>query len=219
MEVHVRRPFLASAAGTALVLAMIAVRHTFHPGLDGLWVNLVLAWIPVLLGALAARHPALLLVLGPVWLAFLPNAFYLLTDVVHIGHHRGVPPWFDAAMLGGMGALGLCLGAVSLRQVADAVGAALGRPFALAVYATVPALCGFALYLGRVERFNSWDLALRPLAVLEDVIALFARPAHHPEAWAVTATFAAVCYAAAVFVPPAPPQHDPGGHGGVDLRR
>lgn len=197
--------------GSALVLAALAVRHAVHPGFEWLALNLALAWVPLVLGAIAARNPTLLVLVGPAWLLFLPNAPYLLTDLVHLRHRAPIPLWFDAALLGGTGALGLGIGAMSLREVAGAVRRWFGGPFAHAMYAIVPALCGFGMVLGRELRFNSWDVVFRPYALLDDVVRLLVRPGANLDTWALALTFGSVFLAAAAFAPAFAPAGDPAG--------
>lgn len=164
------------------------------------WVvqNLVLAWIPIVIGALATRSRAALWLLGPAWLAFLPNAPYLLTDLVHLAPRRAVPLWFDACLLGGLGALGLALGARSLRQVVDAVERFHGPRAATALLVGCPPLSGFAMVLGRELRFNSWELATAPAAVARASAALVLGVRHHPEPAAMALVFG-VAFGAAVW--------------------
>ncbi len=49
---------------------------------------------------------------------------------------------------------------------------------------------GVGIYLGRFERWNSWDLLLRPFAVLGDVAALVQDPGGNLRAYVVIAIFA-----------------------------
>lgn len=63
-----------------------------------LW-NLFLAWLPLLFAALAvvtARRSLLLALLpGLAWLMFLPNAPYMVTDLMHLSYDGRVPVLFD----------------------------------------------------------------------------------------------------------------------------
>lgn len=82
-------------------------------------VNLVLAWIPVVMSygiAVAARTRVPLVALfliGAAWLLFLPNAPYLLTDVVHVHNFSNPSPGLIAGGLGVLAVTGgralLCL--------------------------------------------------------------------------------------------------------------
>jgi uncharacterized membrane protein len=192
----------APLVGTTLVLFALAARDTLASGWPWLAYNLALAWIPLLLGWAATRHRALMWVLGPVWLLFLPNAPYLLTDLVHLRQYKGVPMWFDAMLLGGTGALGLGMGVVSLRMVASAVQQWWGFYVSRLVWLGVPVLVGIGMYLGRFLRWNSWDLWFRPLEVLWSIAELGIDPMGNLKEWAVIAVFTAVFLGASLFAPP-----------------
>lgn len=193
------RSLLAPCAGTALALAALAARHLVHPGFEWLVYNIALAWVPLVLGVVCVRHPTLLVSVGPLWLLFLPNAPYLLTDLVHLKPRAAVPLWYDAVLLGGIGALGLAMGVRSLRMVAEAVGDWLGAPFRRSTLVIVPVLCGFGMALGRLLRFNSWDIVARPDSLLDDVLRVVLEPRANLDLWALSATLGAVFLAAAAF--------------------
>ena len=52
-------------------------------------------------------------------------------------------------------------------------------------------LCGFGIYVGRFQRWNSWDLLVNPLSLLRDLAAVFQHPMQQPRPWAMCALFAA----------------------------
>jgi uncharacterized membrane protein len=168
---------------------------TGTPHFGFLILNLLLAWIPALAGAIVHKVDGrgALLVLG-VWLAFLPNAPYLVTDLIHL-RARSVPLWFDAAMLVTFAGTGLVLGAVSMDLVRERLAGVIGGFGATALVALSTPLVGLGVYLGRFPRWNSWDLATRPDAVLLDIAARVVDPMAHPRTWAVTAVFGALMFA------------------------
>lgn len=203
----------AALLGGALLFAGMLAARVFHSreGVYGFLVwNLFLAVVPWLaavgLERWVARRSAGLsclvaALLGGVWLLFLPNAPYLITDLVHLRARPPVPLWYDVLMLGSAALTGLLAGAFSLRRVQRAVAASLGS---IAGYATVlvalPA-AGFGIYLGRFARLNSWDLVLHPGTVLAEIAA-----AGSPRAAVstlATAALFAVAYLA-VAEPPLP---------------
>jgi len=145
-----------------------------------LWMtcNLVLAAIPVLLALWLFRTPG---VKGPRWwfgivafVAFLPNAPYVLTDVVHVRgdvshatsdvHAAAIVIQYAALM-----SLGLVLYGTSIalvRRYLELNGHGGWRwPVELGLHA----LCSVGIFLGRFMRLNSWDLVVRPTAVLQYV--------------------------------------------------
>lgn len=137
--------------------------------------NLVLAWIPYLLSLAAftfwsPRRWILESVLGVCWLAFFPNAAYLVTDLVHLAP-RGVPLWYDVLLLATFAVSGLFIAMCSLRTMQSIWDAQFGRFGGWLLTLGAIALNAVGIYLGRFERWNSWDLATRPDRVLADAMA------------------------------------------------
>ena len=130
MVVRLRRSFsdrrvavVASLAILSLfVVAMIVFRifYTRTPEHIAIAWNLLLAWIPFALALIVydrARSglstPALAAV-GVLWLLFLPNAPYIVTDLKHVGRGGGVPVLYDVLLLSAAAWTGLLLGLTSL---------------------------------------------------------------------------------------------------------
>jgi uncharacterized membrane protein len=169
---------LASLIGlTLLVFAMVAVRvvYTGDLGWTALYWNLVLAWVPLGVALLvydASRRGASGLALlggGAVWLLFFPNAPYIVTDLTHLRTYEGAPIWFDIVIACSAAWAGLALGFISLYLMQSVVRRRFGDRRGWGFAAAVLALSSFGIYLGRFERWNSWDLVTRPDALLADV--------------------------------------------------
>ena len=192
---------LASFLGTALVV--VRWIYTGNPVYVFLLWNLFLAWLP-LLAALPApalrRFPPLLLGAGAVWLLFLPNAPYLLTDLMHLGRWGDVPFWYDLLLLLVFALTGLLLGFVSLDIMQTLVSDILGR-FAGWIFAvTALALSSVGVYIGRFLRWNSWDALLQPTGVVADLLALLRQPWHHRSAYVFSIGLAAVLVFAYIVI-------------------
>ena len=78
----------------------------------------------------------------------------------------------------------------TLRTILGMVRARSGRLPAAAFVVAAGLATGFGIYLGRFLRLNTWDVATRPLTVLEMALSPFSHPLSHPRAWVVTVTFA-----------------------------
>ncbi len=131
-------------------------------------------------------------VLAPLWLLWLvfwPNAPYLLTDLVHLAPREGLPLWVDLLMLLSFAHNGLLLGFGSLLDVERALSLRYPRARWASITVVTMAIASgsFAIFLGRFMRWNSWDLWLRPRAVLSDIAAVALHPWQHGDAWLFTA--------------------------------
>jgi uncharacterized membrane protein len=200
-----RRVWLLVVAGSLAAVALELVRErlleaTFFHFL--LW-NLVLAWVPALLAlrlrssSRESRRLGPLLPLGLLWLLFLPNAPYVVTDVIHLRSGDRVSMLYDVPMLGVFAGTGLLLGFLSLYLVQSVVRARFGDRRGWLLVAAVIPLTGIGVYLGRVLRWNSWDLLVRPehrIAQLLPHVSL-ASVAHGLALSAVVALWLAVGYA------------------------
>jgi uncharacterized membrane protein len=196
----------ALLAVSVLACAMLAVRvlRTDQLAYCFLAYNLALAWIPLglaaLTGRLARERSPLSGPAGLAWWLFFPNAFYMVTDLVHLHARPGVPYWFDIAMTVAFAWCGTLLALASLSRmhalVRELRGALAGWAFAL--FACLSS--GFGIWLGRVQRWNSWDAALHPILVAEDSLHALAHPLRAPSAWGVTLAFGSLFTALYVAV-------------------
>jgi uncharacterized membrane protein len=184
------------AAICALPLALYAARVVYAGRLiyGFLAWNLFLAWLPLVFAYAAVRvgrrRPWAAAPLLGAWLAFLPNAPYLITDLIWLEGRASTLKVYDAALFFAAATCGLALGFVSLRWAQALVGRWVGtwgsRLFVLAALG----LSGFGVYLGRFRRWNSWDIVTDPLALFADIANRLAHPIRHWEMWAMTALFA-----------------------------
>lgn len=183
---------------TALCLGLIALRAwRYHDAQSWLVWNLFLAWLPAL-GAFAAynlnywstRFRWLPIIgLSALWLLFLPNAPYLITDIIHLKSHHGVPLWYDLILLVSFAWTGSFLGLVSLflmqMLVRRKAGNAASWVFALGALA----LNGFGIYFGRFLRWNSWDVLFRPANLINDLLEGLFHPFEHLQTIAFAGLF------------------------------
>ena len=152
--------------------------------------NTMLAVAPLLLACILFRGPERRRWRRPTWwigvsafIALLPNAPYVITDVVHLPKDTAATPSeaaelallleYTAFIAVGFGAYVVALSLAS-RFVERG-----GWHHRLVVVAqlAVHLLAAVGVYLGRVPGWNSWDLLTRPEAVLADMWAALHRPA------------------------------------------
>jgi len=179
------------------VIAMIMFRvlYTRTPEHIAIGWNLFLAWIPFALALIVydrantgVSTPKLAAV-GLLWLLFLPNAPYLVTDLKYIGRDGGVPAMYDVLLLSAAAWTGLLLGLTSLFLVHAVARRLIGALNAWVFVLGVLALSSFGIYLGRVQRWNSWDVFVRPGSLFGDIAKGTFHPLSHPRPFAVTILF------------------------------
>jgi uncharacterized membrane protein len=197
--------FVALALSSAFCVGMLVLRplvvgHRDHGYL--VW-NLLLAWIPFVLAlVIYDRAKRVRIDLGQLglfaaWLAFLPNAPYIVTDLMHLPEVAAAPVWFDAVTYVAFAWTGLLLGLVSLYLVHCCMRARCGPAAGWAVVAVTSALSGLGIYLGRFLRWNSWDVIANPAALAGDLVAIARDPVGKPLAVTVLFTaFIGVAYLA-----------------------
>jgi uncharacterized membrane protein len=210
---------------TLFALAALAFRvyYTGRPAYGFLMKDLFLAWVPLGLAIAlvraardvwgergnessasrpSKRSVALLAVLTAVWVLFLPNAPYLLTEFVHLTpqhqvnftrtlgpallpftrgvRSRPMPVWYDMLLILLFAWNGLLLALLSMRMVQQVVRQRFGAGWGWASAVLLVLLSGFGVTLGRFERFNSWDVFSKPGRLLPDVASRILNPLAHP---------------------------------------
>ena len=160
-----------------------------------LW-NLVLAWVP--LGLVLVLRERLRLTrwltwqnvtLSILWIGFLPNSFYLVSDLVHLHSTGEVSLIFDSVLFMSFIFNGFISGFASLYLMHVQLIPRFRREYVHGVVAAVLLLCSFAIYLGRDLRWNTWDILVNPAGILFDVSERVINPLTHSEVFSTTALF------------------------------
>ncbi|MEC3918060.1 DUF1361 domain-containing protein [Nocardia sp. CDC160] len=153
-------------------LAGVLDRNLFWMG----W-NTVLAWVPVALALLVfrgGREDERRLPISPIWwggvallLLFLPNAPYVVTDLVHLRYDiraagngpvvTTILPVYAGFIASGFVAYYLVLAELARFLAARGLGA-WRTPVTLAIHL----LCAIGVFLGRWVRLNSWEPVVQP---------------------------------------------------------
>jgi uncharacterized membrane protein len=179
------------------VVALIVFRilYTSSPEHAGIAWNLLLAWIPFALALVVydrvrsgVTTPALAAA-GVLWLLFLPNAPYIVTDLKHVRSGGPVPVLYDVMLLSAAAWTGLLLGLASLYLMHSVARRLVGAATGWALVMGALALSSFGIYLGRVQRWNSWDVFVRPGPLLDALASGALDPLSHPRPIALTILF------------------------------
>ncbi len=157
--------------------------------------NLFLAWIPFLLIIWLLRVLRKKrwtswqgISLSILWLGFLPNSFYIVTDYIHLQDTPTVDVLYDALMLTSFVITGLMLGYLSLYMFHVELRKRMTAGLAARVIAFVLLACSVAIYLGRGLRWNTWDLFINPAGILFDVSDRLLNPGQHPQTFVTIVT-------------------------------
>ena len=175
-----------------LVLARIIYtgRITF---LSLVW-NLFLAYIPYFITKIISTRPGWIkekkwfILFFLLWLICIPNSFYILTDLFHLGDQRNdyiAPQWYDLALILSFAWNGLMIGILSVRHMEKIIGKIFpGLNEFLFLY-PVMWLNALGIYIGRYLRFNSWDVVSDPFQLFDDIAHLLMHPFIYKETWAM----------------------------------
>lgn len=161
-----------------------------------LFWNLFLAWMPVLFAWLLTRalrtrvwSQPLPVALSLLWLGFLPNSFYLMSDLIHLQNTGDIGILYDAVFMLSFIWNGMVAGLLSMIMVHTQLKKRRHQSVATLVMVMVILLTSFAIYLGRNLRWNTWDVLVNPAGLLFDVSEQVVSPFDHPQSFATTATF------------------------------
>ena len=164
--------------------------------------NLFLAWIPYGLSFFMLtrfqkyRKPPVWLILpAGVWLLFLPNCPYLITDFVHFRSTEGFYWWYDVFLYFTFAWVGCMLGVVSINSLQRMVASLTNRFVSWLFVIGVISLCGLGVYLGRGPRWNSWDIFSRPHHILNDIFEIIGSPYSNVSAVGISVIVSGIMFA------------------------
>ena len=148
----------------------------FNQSSDRIIWNLFLAIIPLGLSYYLFRPQALRnlawWILLSVFIAFLPNAPYILTDSIHIIElsQQSYPMWSIILILIPQYILFISAGfqayVISLTRLNHYLADSIAKKYLILINLIIHSLCVVGIYIGRFERFNSWDLVTKPQEVI-----------------------------------------------------
>ena len=175
-----------------LYITRVITTHSLFYGFL-LW-NLFLAAVPLLITFQIKRFPKItsnklfFSLFFIIWLLFLPNAPYIITDFLHL-RNGTMPQWFDILLLMSFAINGLILGLLSMIHMQTLLYRYLSLGKVRSVMIIVCFLCGLGIYMGRFLRYNSWDIIAHPSTIFYDIWNRIASPLQHIETWGVTVGF------------------------------
>jgi uncharacterized membrane protein len=187
--------FVSCCFSVLLVCARV-VATGYFTYLFLIW-NLFLAFVPYAISEwLYHRIPVmensgkrLIVLFG--WLLFIPNSFYIVTDLFHLEQFDNAPKWFDLLLLFSFAWNGLLFGILSIRRIETIITALYGNRYSILFLIVVMWLNAFGIYLGRYLRFNSWDIIGRPFSLFEEILEVIIHPVRNRMEWGMITAWAA----------------------------
>lgn len=155
------------------VLTRVAITRT-PKNIYLIW-NLFLATVPYWIARYMQNKTTVLsttkkvLLLG-VWILFLPNAPYIITDLVHVHPNNGLPLWFDYLKIFFAATMGLIWGFLSIRIIESLFLQKVKGMLQNIIRAALFFLIAYGVYLGRFLRWNSWDIFIYPREFIISVL-------------------------------------------------
>lgn len=174
---------LMSGMAVALFLFEALFFHNIY--LIGINWNLFLAWVPVFivlymekLVSTNLNQPIKILAYSILWLLFFPNAPYIITDLVHLYPYtnNGSSYWHHQIMIYTFAFVSLICGLLSLYWIQKIWTACFSQALSRVFTISSIALSGYGVFLGRIERFNSWDFFIHPMPLAKYVLHSFGNP-------------------------------------------
>lgn len=160
-----------------LIAIVVYIQGITAQGPDLIW-NMILALIAydaAVLTTISKKQKWLYPLLLVVWLAFYPNTFYMLTDLVHMTW-VGDTLWNPVSMRLFMAFVpsilfGVYCGIESWNILRERWKWTWWLD--MLVVAGLSYLSSLAIYIGRYDRLNSWDLVTRPQLVIQKLLETF----------------------------------------------
>ncbi len=160
-----------------------------------LW-NILLAFIPFVISSYLLLYfkekkiNKTILIFGLfLWLLFIPNAPYIITDFIHLGDARSIPLIFDTILLFSSAMIGLILGFHSLLHVEQIINMKYSARKTSIIMGLIILLISFGMYLGRFLRFNSWDIFINHTSLIKNIWKIFSQSPNNLEVYLYTGLF------------------------------
>jgi uncharacterized membrane protein len=160
--------------------------------------NLFLAYVPYFISSWLKDHPEWIekrwkfAAVSVAWLLFIPNSFYIITDLFHLSVYYGTPLWFDVALIFSFAWNGMLLGVLSMRQMEKIVHTRFRLKNELYFIAPLMFLNALGIFIGRFLRFNSWDVLTNPFSLFIDIADVLLNSSNYVMAWGMIGCYAAL---------------------------
>ena len=188
--------WLIVSCGFSFLLLSARIFVTGHMTYLFLVWNLFLAFVPYAITQWASvdtnilKNRVKLIAMLFTWLLFIPNSFYILTDLFHLDAFDSAPKWFDLLLIFSFAWNGIVLGIVSIRKIETIMENVTGRNSSLLIVFIVMWLNAFGIYIGRYLRFNSWDIVMQPFSLFREMFEVLFHPLKNKMEWGMIGVYA-----------------------------
>ncbi|WAC03854.1 DUF1361 domain-containing protein [Lacinutrix neustonica] len=121
-----------------------------------------------------------------VWLLFLSNALYIITDLYHLQRSTAQLIRLDTLVIITFATTGAVLFYCSLNKMMKIIKKHYKIKQEKIVVILICFLSAFGIYIGRYLRFNSWEILSNPKPLINNVLL---QPKAHIKAWLFTILF------------------------------
>ena len=163
--------------------------------------NIFLAFIPFFISSILLLNTKEEKITKPffiggfiLWLLFLPNAPYVITDFIHLGRIHGVPVMYDIFVLFSSAWASLLFGLYSLEHIEKILLLKFSAKKTNIIIPVAILLSSFGIYLGRFLRFNSWDFFISHNSLISNTWKIFTAPNSNINAYTYTILFFVFTY-------------------------
>ncbi|HYE56359.1 MAG TPA: DUF1361 domain-containing protein [Chitinophagaceae bacterium] len=179
------------AASMLFSVLLVSARIVYTGQLSFIFLvwNLFLAYVPYVLTSWLRYRPDWIesprkfAAVFIAWLLFIPNSFYIITDLFHLHIYGSIPGWYELALLLSFAWNGILLGILSLRQMETIVRVRFPYSNELLFIYPIMWLNALGIYIGRYLRFNSWDVITSPFGLIADIADIIMHPIAYKSAW------------------------------------
>lgn len=151
--------------------------------------DMFLAWVPFIISSciryifirkITKTNVIFIGMLCTVWLFFLPNSAYLFTEILHSFRYfdaqegskfwAHIDFWYHLTLTFGVAILGLLLSTCSIIQIHGMLNKLVNKYISMMVIGVILLLSSIGVYIGRFNRWNSWDVLSRPWQIVMDTV-------------------------------------------------
>lgn len=183
--------FMLMAFSFILLFIRISITKTLHYSFL-VW-NVFLAIIPYVITIYLSDKKKLskigfFFIFG-LWLAFLPNAPYIITDLFHLSQSAFKNIWIDTLVISTFAITGMLLFYFTLFQMKTLLLTFFSRKKSETIIIVIMFLSAFGVYIGRFLRYNSWEILSQPLKLFSDILNMIIHPIENQDVWLFTISF------------------------------